>query len=114
MDELVKRIETVFTDFFDDDRTTFIFTADHGMTNWGSHGSGSVDETHVPVLAWGAGIKRGQKHTIRQTDITPLMAALIGINIPTNSLVLFTLFYFCYDYNFCNIGSFTYRLFKRE
>lgn len=88
LDALVKRVEGHFQSFFADNKTTFIFTADHGMTNWGSHGSGSDDETNVPVLAWGAGISKGKKHIINQNDFAPFMSALIGINIPTNSLVI--------------------------
>lgn len=83
----MRRVEALFDEFFYDDKTTFIFTADHGMTDWGSHGSGSEDETHVPVLAWGAGIKKGPKDIIKQKDLAPLMAALLGTRIPTNSLV---------------------------
>ena len=33
-----------------DDKTTFVFTADHGMTDWGSHGAGTPDETEVLYL----------------------------------------------------------------
>lgn len=87
MDEVVRRVETHFNRFFDDNKTAYIFTADHGMTDWGSHGSGSAFETVVPVVAWGAGIAKGRKRDIEQNDLTPLISALIGINIPTNSLV---------------------------
>jgi phosphatidylinositol glycan class N len=63
-----------------DGRTTYLFTADHGMTDWGSHGAGLDHETQTPgninqcnapklwlgfqfslVLAWGAGIRRPRK-----------------------------------------------------
>lgn len=87
VDTVVKSVETLFETFFDDSKTAYIFTADHGMTDWGSHGSGSDHETHVPIIAWGAGISRGKVPEINETDLAPLMAALIGINIPTNSLV---------------------------
>lgn len=93
VDEIVKRVEHRFTDFIDDDKTAFLFTSTHGMTNQGSHGSGSEHETLVPVLAWGAGIAPGQKHMIKLHDLTPLMSALIGIKIPTNSLVIAMLYY---------------------
>lgn len=85
-------MEGLFQNFFSDNKTAFIFTADHGMTNWGSHGSGSTDETNVPVLAWGAGVSSGQKGIINQNDLAPFISALIGINIPTNSLVNILLF----------------------
>lgn len=94
VDEVVKRVEDRFMNFIDDDKTTFILTSTYGMTNWGSHGSGSEHETHVPVLAWGAGIKPGQKRMIKLHDLTPLMSALIGIKIPTNSLVIIMLYVF--------------------
>jgi len=32
----VRRIVELFNDFYmNDDRTSFVFTADHGMTDWG-------------------------------------------------------------------------------
>lgn len=86
-------METHFNDFFHDKKTAYIFTADHGMTDWGSHGSGSAFETVVPVIAWGAGISKGRKQDIKQNDLAPLMAALIGLNIPTNSLVTILLLF---------------------
>lgn len=80
----------LFNDFFGDDKTTFIFTADHGMTDWGSHGSGSLFETETPFIAWGSGIKNdSSRKDIKQTDIAPLISVLIGINYPSNSIVIF-------------------------
>ncbi|XP_014614337.1 PREDICTED: GPI ethanolamine phosphate transferase 1-like isoform X2 [Polistes canadensis] len=36
--------------------TAYIFRTDHGITDWGLHGSGSTDETETSLIAWGAGV----------------------------------------------------------
>ncbi|TGZ74572.1 hypothetical protein CRM22_000862 [Opisthorchis felineus] len=90
----------------------FILTADHGMTDWGSHGAGSIHETVTPLLVWGEGLSGpkllpdteiGQpvptdkyglpphiegrvRRDIQQADLCPLMASLIGVPIPVNSV----------------------------
>lgn len=89
VDNGVRDLEILFETFFNDRQTAYIFTADHGMTDWGSHGDGSTYETETPFIAWGAGIKpdRASKD-INQADIAPLIASLIGINYPANSIVL--------------------------
>ncbi|KAH1007669.1 hypothetical protein HUJ04_004875 [Dendroctonus ponderosae] len=87
VDEKVKTISQLFTTAFNDDKTAFVFTADHGMTDWGSHGTGSAHETETIFVAWGAGINRSsKKRDVKQIDIAPFLASLIGINIPSNSL----------------------------
>jgi len=35
VDKGIERITAIFEDVFDDGKTAYIFTADHGMTNWG-------------------------------------------------------------------------------
>jgi len=40
VDEIVRETEQLLSDFYQDDRTSFIFTADHGMSNIGNHGDG--------------------------------------------------------------------------
>lgn len=60
----------------------------------GSHGDGSASETEVPIVTWGAGLSYAKKHlttplpvNIKQADVTPLMATLIGVPVPVNSVV---------------------------
>lgn len=52
IDNGVKEIVSIYNNFFEDNATTFNFTFDHGMTNWGSHGSGSEHETGTPFIAF--------------------------------------------------------------
>lgn len=40
VDDIVKKTEKQFQDFYADNRTSFIFTADHGMSYIGNHGDG--------------------------------------------------------------------------
>lgn len=87
-------------DFYSHDgQTAYVMTADHGMTNWGSHGAGHPHETLTPLLAWGAGVRVAQapennshipdvmyewklahlsRKDVSQADIAPLMTSLIG------------------------------------
>ncbi|WP_375241909.1 alkaline phosphatase PafA [Lacinutrix sp.] len=48
-----------------------------------THGSGSNFDTHVPLLFYGNGIKRGSTLTKTEiTDIAPTISALLGISFP--------------------------------
>ncbi|XP_078137131.1 GPI ethanolamine phosphate transferase 1 [Sander vitreus] len=110
--ELVSMVE----DFFGHDgRTAYVFTSDHGMTNWGSHGAGHPSETLTPLVVWGAGVHNAHKVTepqpfndgylqdwklehlrrvdVNQADIAPLMASLIGVPFPVNSVGVLPLLY---------------------
>ncbi|XP_008305676.1 GPI ethanolamine phosphate transferase 1 [Cynoglossus semilaevis] len=110
--ELVSLVE----DFFGHDgQTTYVFTSDHGMTNWGSHGAGHPSETLTPLVVWGAGVNNAVKVTepqqftdrslqdwklehirrvdVNQADIAPLMSSLIGVPIPVNSVGVLPLLY---------------------
>ena len=40
VDEIVKQTEALFAEFYGDDETAFVFTADHGMSKIGNHGDG--------------------------------------------------------------------------
>lgn len=54
----------------------------HGKTGT-THGSWNPYDTHIPLLWYGAGVKRGQTHrTVNMTDIAPTLAALLRIQMP--------------------------------
>ncbi|OUC48733.1 kinase domain protein [Trichinella nativa] len=101
VDKGIEKLYELFEKFFNDEQTAYVFTSDHGMTDWGSHGSGSLDEISTPLIAWGAGIRTttvpknvppcwndiDEQHCrINQVDVAPLLASLIGINFPMNSV----------------------------
>lgn len=87
VDQKIQEISNMIEETYKDNGTAFVFTSDHGMTDWGSHGSGSDHETEVPLIIWGAGIKKNpQRKSIDQIDVAPLLSSLIGINFAINSL----------------------------
>jgi len=106
VDQGVDRMVKSFDKYFrGDGRTAYLFTSDHGMTDWGSHGTGMDHETVTPLVAWGAGIKQLDRSVgareqfdqvqafkninrieVNQADIAPLMSTLVGKNIPVNSV----------------------------
>ncbi|XP_015440246.1 PREDICTED: GPI ethanolamine phosphate transferase 1 [Dufourea novaeangliae] len=86
VDRKIEEVVQMTENFFGDNATAYVFTADHGMTDWGSHGSGSTDETETPLITWGAGINRlNSRQDVEQVDITPLISSLIGAPVPTNN-----------------------------
>jgi len=91
VDTEVKKLEARVAEFFGDEESAFIFTADHGMSDLGSHGDGHPDNTRTPLVAWGKGIRKPDPHEIlkadvQQADIANLMAYLVGVNYPANSV----------------------------
>lgn len=106
IDKQVEILVDKVRDFFGDDDTAFIFTADHGMSAFGSHGDGHPNNTRTPLVAWGAGLNKPVKNPIpvfdnytenwdlaeikrndvNQADIASLMSYLIGANYPVNSV----------------------------
>ncbi|KAL2218129.1 putative GPI-anchor [Thermoascus aurantiacus ATCC 26904] len=110
VDQGVREITELIENFYGDGKTAFIFTADHGMSDLGSHGDGHPDNTRTPLVAWGSGVakpkpaKAGepsghedgfssdwgldhiQRHDVAQGDVAPLMAYLVGLDFPVNSV----------------------------
>lgn len=99
VDRKIKEVVSATEHFFGRDTTAYVFTSDHGMTDWGSHGSGLPSETETPLVAWGAGVKSsGFRQDVEQASITPLIASLIGIPIPINNEGALPWQYFDMDY----------------
>lgn len=104
VDRLVEEVTGIINKYYlNDNQTAFIFTSDHGMTDWGSHGSGDDSETLTPFVGWGPGFKhqkldRKNLMNIKQADIAPLMAYLIGTPIPVNSIVYILNKSYYFDY----------------
>ncbi|KAI9839189.1 MAG: Glycosyl phosphatidyl inositol anchor synthesis [Sarea resinae] len=108
VDQGVQEITNLIEDFYDDEKTAFVFTADHGMSDWGSHGDGHPDNTRTPLVAWGSGVAtpvisdgkaaghedgfssdwafdQVQRNDVAQADVAALMAYLPGLDFPVNS-----------------------------
>lgn len=110
VDQGVEEMTKLIDEFYGDGETAFIFTADHGMSDWGSHGDGHPDNTRTPLVAWGSGIPRPRlnksgkapghedgfsadwgldhvhRHDVAQADVAALMAYLAGLDYPVNSV----------------------------
>ncbi|KAK7483067.1 hypothetical protein BaRGS_00025730 [Batillaria attramentaria] len=109
VDEGVQKLVQLLEDYYKDDgKTAYVVTADHGMTNWGSHGAGHPSETLTPLVAWGAGVHKARpvekcghysdsfcedwklqnraRFDVDQADVAPLMSFLIGVPFPVNSV----------------------------
>ena len=110
VDKGVQEITKLIEDFYDDGKTAYVFTADHGMSDWGSHGDGHPDNTRTPLIAWGSGVAKPkiwkrqvapghedgfssdwgldniQRHDVAQADVAALMAYLAGLEFPVNSV----------------------------
>ena len=110
VDKGVQEITQLIDDFYGDDKTAYVFTADHGMSDWGSHGDGHPDNTRTPLIAWGSGVAKPvtvdqgvasghddgfshdwhldhvQRNDVAQADIATLMSYLAGLPFPVNSV----------------------------
>jgi phosphatidylinositol glycan class N len=110
VDQGVQKISALIDNFYADDKTAYVFTADHGMSDWGSHGDGHPDNTRTPLIAWGSGVAKPvtvsaglasghddgfssdwhldhvQRNDVAQADIATLMAYLAGLAFPVNSV----------------------------
>ncbi|XP_027075046.1 GPI ethanolamine phosphate transferase 1 [Coffea arabica] len=57
VDHIAERVYNLIQSYFKDDLAAYIFTADHGMSDKGSHGDGHPSNTDTPLVAWGAGVR---------------------------------------------------------
>uniref|UniRef100_A0A6P4ED78 GPI ethanolamine phosphate transferase 1 n=1 Tax=Drosophila rhopaloa TaxID=1041015 RepID=A0A6P4ED78_DRORH len=104
----IRQTFDLFESVFNDSRTVYLMTADHGMNDEGQHGGGGEREVETPFILWGAGVNRkapdpGQNFTVNndgltlplyhleQTQFAPLMSALIGLPPPMNNVALLPL-----------------------
>ncbi|KAH8308229.1 hypothetical protein KR059_008497, partial [Drosophila kikkawai] len=72
---------------FKDNRTAYLMTSAHGLSNLGSHGAGTPYETETPFMLWGAGFNANQSmQRLEQIQLASLMSALIGLPPPVNNL----------------------------
>ncbi|KIK68278.1 hypothetical protein GYMLUDRAFT_35656 [Collybiopsis luxurians FD-317 M1] len=115
VDSIVREVEGLLDEFYGHDgETSFVFTADHGMSIIGNHGDGHPDNTRTPFVVWGKGL-RGPladlengpsshdtysrpwdlrstsnellyRRDIEQADLASLIAALLGVDWPVNSV----------------------------
>ncbi|KAJ7970891.1 GPI ethanolamine phosphate transferase 1 [Quillaja saponaria] len=60
VDHIAERVNNLLEEYFKDNRTAYIFTADHGMSDKGSHGDGHRSNTDTPLVVWGAGVQYPQ------------------------------------------------------
>ncbi|KAL8475559.1 hypothetical protein ACS0TY_028277 [Phlomoides rotata] len=58
VDHIAERVYNLVQNYFKDNLTSYVFTADHGMSDKGSHGDGHPSNTDTPLVAWGAGIRQ--------------------------------------------------------
>lgn len=108
VDDIVRETEQLISGFYGDQETSYIFTADHGMSKIGNHGDGDPDNTRTPLIAWGAGIRKPvrdlnfsrvaddysapwelshvARRDVEQADVASLMSALLGTYWPVNSV----------------------------
>lgn len=109
VDQGVQEVTRLIEEFYDDGKTAFVFTADHGMSDFGSHGDGHPDNTRTPLIVWGSGVAKPvisqesialghdkfssdwgfdhiQRHDVSQADVAALMAYLAGLPFPVNSV----------------------------
>lgn len=130
VDRGVEQITNLIEEFYGDGRTAFVFTADHGMSDWGSHGDGHPDNTRTPLIAWGSGVAKPviskigiapghedglshdwglnsvQRHDVEQADVAALMAYLAGLEFPVNSVGQLPLSYISADLREKALASF--------
>ncbi|KAL1092759.1 hypothetical protein V6Z11_D07G246500 [Gossypium hirsutum] len=65
VDHIAERVYNLLENYYKDNRTSYIFTADHGMSDKGSHGDGHPSNTDTPLVVWGAGVQHPRPVTAK-------------------------------------------------
>jgi phosphatidylinositol glycan class N len=93
VDQGIRDTVSLFEEMYGDNETAFVITSDHGMTDWGSHGSGDDAETQTPLLIWHRkattschGVEGCEQLDVQQADVASLISVLVGNAIPVNSI----------------------------
>lgn len=94
VDQGVEMVYKTIEKLFSDHKTSYIFTADHGMTDRGSHGDGDPQCTRTPFVFWGNGFRNSSTSNftsdplleINQIDIPVLISSLLGLKLPKNNI----------------------------
>jgi len=127
VDQGIKKLHGLFEEYYGDGKTAYIFTADHGISNKGSHGDGERANTETPLVCWGSGINRPipkknvtdgytpsewyldhlKRMDVNQADIAPLMSTLIGVPPPLNSVGVLPTSFLAADQEFKTKNLFT-------
>ena len=64
---------------------TILICSDHGHIDQGGHGGPESIVSQEPLVMAGAGIKSGKYDDVKQVDIAPTIAALLGSNLPATA-----------------------------
>jgi predicted AlkP superfamily pyrophosphatase or phosphodiesterase len=83
LDGFIAMIEEAVKDAGVYDTTVFVLSADHGGSFRG-HGSNTSKHRRIPLIIFGKGIKEGYviPSPLSISDITPTMAAILGMEAP--------------------------------
>lgn len=95
LDTVIDRVEKRVSDFFGASDTLFIFTADHGFPNRGSHDLGGYETTHCPFITWGpSSLESVQDRAecsmeIMGRQVGIYASSLLGLSTAANNIVPF-------------------------
>ena len=96
VDDLIERIQSLTRMYFgDDEKTMYIFTSDHGFPDVGGHGTTDIHARSCPFVVWGipsinsggGAVESLEIKKIKQQQIAPWAATMLGLAIPLNSIV---------------------------